>query len=537
MVVIFYALLELSMSEISIFYCINSNNMVSLIIKKLLFFNLLHGIERGGIIMKYNELLKVMIDTSGVFIKEYSSALNYDASYISKWLHGVNLPVRKMSNKINTTSAKYFANQFWDNYKLDELKFALRNTEIYFPEVFHTQKELEDFLFKLFSSSYMESAHPAPKDYLKATPNLPHLNAYVSDDLDGMLKALHSHCKFMVHTKKVLQIYSTMPTDLLTRVIASHNESHCMLFRAKQVELNYFIPFEVSTMESLVDMTVIANVLRTLNAESNIKLRYSDLEYTTQFVYTQGCYFLFRMKLGDKDLYYLIDNPDLINQYEPYIESLILASENAGNINTTAFTNTMDYIGQLLDSDNFIFSGRDFFLLLTLMSSSASSNIATKIKDDLLFAIRNTFRSLLREKHIDFYLSNDAVFDISMFQNECLYETHGEITPEDILKLSEDLFFAIEGNEDVRFHIYEGETLLNENRINTLICDKFIRLAYFGKNGKECSGDIMYSENPVLINNTKKDLMETLEEKITDTFTPNEMFAFMVEQLKVNAEK
>lgn len=481
--------------------------------------------------MKYSELLKVMIDTSGVFIKEYSNALSYDASYISKWIHDVNLPVRKNSSKINSASAKFFANAFWENGTIDKLQAALSSTEVTFPEEFNSKSQLEDFLLKLFTSSYIESAHPTNKEYMKSVPNLPHLNAYVSDDLDEILKLLHNHCKYMVHSKKVLQIYSTMPTSLLTEVIASHNEAYCMLFRAKQVELNYFIPYDASTLESLVQMTIIAHVLKTLNPKSNIKLRYSDIQYTTQFIYTQGCYFLFRMTVGNKDLYYLIDNPHLIQKYEVFMESLIQSSENAGNINATDITETKDLVRTLIESDSFVFSGDDFLILLTLMSRDGKHGIKCKLEDELILALRNTFRTLLREKRIDFYMSETAITNFEVLDNSCLYEKEKEITPEAIIDIASDFFFTIEGNEEVNFHIYSGNNILNTFNMNSLICDRFIRMAYFGTKNTSTYGGIMYSENQNLIDRARDDFVNSVSDCIEKTFSPKEMYEYMKSEL------
>lgn len=487
--------------------------------------------------MKYCDLLKVMIETSGVFIKEYSNALSYDPSYISKWMHDVNLPVRKNSDKINRVSAEFFANVFWENDNLENLKSAFSNTEVALPTAFESKNELQEFLLRLFSSSYIESSYPVNREYMKSVPNLPHLNAYVSDSLDEILGLLHSHCKYMVHTKKVLQIFSTMPTSLLTEVIASHNDSYCMLFRAKQVELNYFIPFDASTLESLVQMTVIAHVLKTLNPKSNIKLRYCDIQYTTQFVYTQGCYFLFRMTFGDKDLYYLIDNPHLIQKYEIYLESLIKSSENAGNVNSKYLTETKDFINALTESDNFIFSGDDFLLLSTLMSKDGNYGFKCKLEDELVFALRRTFRTLLREKRIDFYISDNALTNFEILENSCIYEKEYDVLPQDIIKISADLFFTIEGNEDVKFHVYSGSNILNTFNMNSLICDRFLRLAYFGSKNKSSYGDIMYSENSILIDNARDDFVNSVSGCIKHTFTPKEMYEYMKSVLlKENAD-
>ncbi|WP_425539628.1 hypothetical protein [Microaceticoccus formicicus] len=468
-----------------------------------------------------------MIETSGVFIKEYSNALSYDPSYISKWMHDVNLPVRKNADKINSVSAEFFANVLWENGSLEKLKSAFSKTEINFPESINSKNDLQEFLVRLFSSSYIESAHPINREYMKSVPNLPHLNAYVSDSLDEILGLLHSHCKYMVHTKKVLQIFSTMPTSLLTEVIASHNDSYCMLFRAKQVELNYFIPYDASTLESLVQMTVIAHVLKTLNPESNIKLRYSDIQYTTQFVYTQGCYFLFRMTFGNKDLYYLIDNPHLIQKYEIYLESLIESSENAGNINSKKLTETKDFVKVLTESDNYVFSGDDFLLLLTLMSKDGTYGFKCKLEDELVFALRSTFRTLLREKRIDFYISEDALTNFEILENSCIYEKEYDVLPEDVIKLASDLFFTIEGNDDVKFHIYSGSNILSTFNMNSLICDRFVRLAYFGSKSRSSYGDIMYSENSVLIDKARDDFVNSVSGCINKTLTPKEMYEFM----------
>ncbi len=481
--------------------------------------------------MEYSELLKVIIDTSGVFIKEYSSALNYDASYISKWLHGVNLPVLKNSSKINSASASFFANIFWDSSKIDELKAALKNTEVNFPESFKTKKQLEDFLLKLFTSSYIESSHPTNKEYMKSVPNLPHLNAYVSDDLDEVLKLLHNHCKYMVHSKKVLQIYSTMPINLLTEVIASHNDSYCMLFRAKQVELNYFIPYDASTIDNLAQITIIANALKSLNSKSNIKLRYNDIQSTTQFVYTQGCYFLFRMTLGSKELYYLIDNPNLIKKYEIFMESLIQDSENAGNINTKDIMETYYSIKTLTESDGFMFVGDDFLLMLVMMSKAVKHGIKSKMDDELVLAIRNTMRTLLREKRIDFHMSESAISNLDILDNSYLFDIEREVTPEDIIDIASDFFFTIEGNEELNFHIYSDCNDLDTFNMNSLICDSFIRMTYFGPNCNRTYGDIMYSENQNLIKRVRDDLMKSLSVCIKKTFTPKEMYEFMKTEL------
>ena len=245
-----------------------------------------------------------------------------------------------------------------------------------------------------------------------------------------------------------------MPINLLTEVIASHNDSYCMLFRAKQVELNYFIPYDASTIDNLAQITIIANALKSLNSKSNIKLRYNDIQSTTQFVYTQGCYFLFRMTLGSKELYYLIDNPNLIKKYEIFMESLIQDSENAGNINTKDIMETYYSIKTLTESDGFMFVGDDFLLKLVMMSKAVKHGIKSKMDDELVLAIRNTMRTLLREKRIDFHMSESAISNLDILDNSYLFDIEREVTPEDIIDIASDFFFTIEGNEELNFHIY-----------------------------------------------------------------------------------
>ena len=141
------------------------------------------------------------------------------------------------------------------------------------------------------------------------------------------------------------------------------------------------------------------------------------------------------MTLGSKVLYYLIDNPNLIKRYEIFMESLIQDSENAGNINTKDIMETYYSIKTLTESDGFMFTGDDFLIMLVMMSNAVKHGIKPKMHDELVLAIRNTMRTLLREKRIDFHMSESAISNLDILDNSYLFDIEREITPEDIIEM------------------------------------------------------------------------------------------------------
>src|SRR5699024_5835363 len=79
--------------------------------------------------MNYIDLLNYFIKLTNIKIDHLSTYLNYDISYISKWIHGKRRPSRNNIIEINNKLAKIFAQHIIEKNLLDtvinDLDFSL----------------------------------------------------------------------------------------------------------------------------------------------------------------------------------------------------------------------------------------------------------------------------------------------------------------------------------------------------------------------------------------------------------------------------
>lgn len=266
--------------------------------------------------MEFKNALRTMLNSKKVFVRDYAQAVDYDPSYISKWLSGPLLPVRKHADKVLNNSADFFTELLWDTPELDQLHEKFEGTDVDAPESYHSKEELRHFLLRLFKASYYRSIQPETKVTLGEVPLMPFLNSYITNELDEAMKLLHIHCKHMTVDKRLLRIFATVPIKLMEYVISTHERSYCMLFRANTIEVNYILDRSDHVASDLIQLTSFGSRLRKLNAKSYLSIYYKRDMRDAKFIYTEGCYYLFTMQMEKHNIYNVIDNTDLIKELE-----------------------------------------------------------------------------------------------------------------------------------------------------------------------------------------------------------------------------
>lgn len=93
---------------------------------------------------RFSELLEQLINMSGVKSIGLAKALQYDASYISKWVSGRMLPTEKTKKKILTGLSHEIVNQSTQ----DGLENLYKNYQVDFPE------ELENVIYDNLEIEY-----------------------------------------------------------------------------------------------------------------------------------------------------------------------------------------------------------------------------------------------------------------------------------------------------------------------------------------------------------------------------------------------
>lgn len=268
--------------------------------------------------MKFYQILDLLVDSSGAKIKDYAEYLDYDSSYISKWLHDVNIPVAKTSELVLERSATFFTNEIFDRKRVGLFIKLLKESgeNIVLPTMETEKKIFRLIILDLLNTAYMSTSHPSQQKKLKKINSLPYLNTYTTTDLDGLMSLLHSNCKHLFTNKEKIEIHSNLYPQALEKLLISCDKCYNMMLKSNQIMLNFYVPDEETRLKFQDGLTDVFKKIEKLNPRSSLNIIVKSNTSCSHFAFIKDSYMIIQNRFINTKVYTLIDNPELLSQAE-----------------------------------------------------------------------------------------------------------------------------------------------------------------------------------------------------------------------------
>lgn len=477
----------------------------------------------------FGQILRKYLRISKVKMKDIAKELGYDPSYISKWINGINLPNKKNISDIVQTCASYLSKRIFELKKQKLINREFPDEEI--PEI-STPDELREFIYRHLIASYYKSAKEANINTALIPGQSAYRNVCYSSNLDYILSNLHNHCSNAIEHYDMLEVDTTFSPKDLHKVFASQVKGYCMLFRTREVCINYYISDETDACRKFMSLIKIAEDLRYLDAHIKFFIYKIKPDLLPQFVLTQGCYCIIKESPFKRNKYLLMDDTSTVHEMRFSLHELITDRENVGEIGVTSFDGNPEWVANTFSKPSYVYILNDFSFLFSKKHRKTDSKYIIPIDMTIDFVINKNLKScnvsiyIIKEKLHEFLREKKVSF--------CCSPTTVDI--KEMKETLKDFFDIIKNNSNLKFYI------LSDDERKITIPDS---IAIF--NGISLQVIESISDENVVYSNLKCDTLgvspevkveKFLSDAIIQEYTPQNMYNYILTYLEfLNFEK
>lgn len=230
--------------------------------------------------MKFADVLRELLAISNIKLKDLAASLNYDNSYISKWVNDHHLPNLNLEKNLIPNLSSMISREIYRLGTQDQLlKFTERNLPVYsYPFVRY-------FVYSLLEDSYYQSYFEKNQTSRVLEGN----HVYIGFE-NILNKAAELIQKASLQSKIQLNIYSNVE---LTDLIFSQDRIRYLFYTTLDLEINYHHLLSEDTVIPNEKLVFFINewVHRALSVNINIYRANKNLK--DRIVYVEGAFALF----------------------------------------------------------------------------------------------------------------------------------------------------------------------------------------------------------------------------------------------------
>ncbi len=359
--------------------------------------------------MNFGETLKIFLFVGKIKMKDLAAVLEYDPSYISKWVNNDLLPNRKSVELLLTKASHFLAEKIIASKKNIQWPDYFDATDV--PEKLDNYHDLQSFIFKTLMASYNRSdklAHTiVPKD---ESEFFVERNTCSSYHLDDIITTIHGTCSNAINKYDTLHVISSLPIHELVPILDSQVKSYCMMFRSTNVHLRYYMDVQDHPLKTLDQAYALVQRLRTINPQSSVDI-YAKPQDMTSFICTEGCYIVYKTDILGRPLYHMINEENSVSLYSDHIlhypyDDTPLFSLTAPDESEPSFA----IVQRALADDALLrLYITDLKILLDIEATMAASHRAASENTEMLYTIYRAMHERIQRGAIEFYFDRKAV--------------------------------------------------------------------------------------------------------------------------------
>lgn len=420
--------------------------------------------------MDYSELLTYLFDITGLKLKDISSLLHYDVSYISKWINGHNIPSISQSRDINETLCE----------KLTEIIFK-RNLQDKLKGLYHASFDLTSYIilrkviFNLLNMSFYKS-------YEKSFDNsiLPTEESLIIPEKDNIIEFLYHFFSVPIEDNDI-ELYSTINLDFLIYLFKEFENLH--LFTARpSIKINILTNYgdDYFKFEDFSDAFI--TLAEFSYYDMNVYRYTKDTYKYSQFVYIKNQFAIFfSMDTNNRPIIAsFTQNPDTLNSMNDIVDEIFSSSLNIFRTIQDDIFEEYFYKNTLYSSNRFNFfisNFQGFFLNESLLKKILARNNVSSDEAKHIINIRKLQTHMLKKMNLNLIVNSIPYFKSIVNKKLSIGSFIFDLTDEEIkayLKLLKKNYDLLNGQ---KFYRINFSNLKYDYNINCALTNE----AFFSK--------------------------------------------------------